>query len=191
MISKSDLRRHLISLRQDFVKSHAYPWRTDGNWPVDLMNLAAKAKCVGGYVAVRTEANVTSLLDHLSTLGSTIALPYLSDRGADLEFRLHTKDNPLVRAPFGFQQPVSFAPAGLPDVILTPLVGFDRAMNRIGQGAGHYDRFFARQPGALRIGVAWSVQEVVSIHVDPWDMPLDAVITEKEWIIGKNSRITG
>ena len=155
------------------------------------MNLAAKAKCVGGYVAVRTEANVTSLLDHLSTLGSTIALPYLSDRGADLEFRLHTKDNPLVRTPFGFQQPVSFAPAGLPDVILTPLVGFDRAMNRIGQGAGHYDRFFARQPGALRIGVAWSVQEVVSIHVDPWDMPLDAVITEKEWIIGKNSRITG
>jgi 5-formyltetrahydrofolate cyclo-ligase len=45
-------------------------------------------------------------------------------------------------------------------------------------------------PDALRIGIAWSVQEVEALPTDPWDIALDAVVTEKEWIMGANSRIT-
>ena len=55
-------------------------------------------------------------------------------------------------------------------------------MRRLGQGAGFYDRAFARLPAALRIGLAWSVQEVDILPADPWDAPLHAVVTEKEWI---------
>lgn len=147
------------------------------------------ARCVGGYVAVRSEPDVMPLLDTIANAGQAIALPFLANREAQLEFRRFVRNDPLVRAPFGFQQPEPSTTAMRPDVILTPLVGFDRAMNRLGQGAGHYDRLFERHPEALRIGVAWSVQQIGSLDVDPWDVPLDAVITEKEWIVGANSRI--
>jgi 5-formyltetrahydrofolate cyclo-ligase len=68
-----------------------------------------------------------------------------------------------------------------PDIILTPLLGFDHLLHRLGQGAGHYDRAFAALPGARRIGVAWSVQHVDPLPTDPWDVPLHAVITEQGW----------
>ena len=69
-------------------------------------------------------------------------------------------------------------PEAEPDIVLTPLLAFDAAMNRLGQGAGHYDRVFERLPDAWRIGIAWSVQQVEHIVTDPWDMPLHGVITE-------------
>ena len=67
--------------------------------------------------------------------------------------------------------------------MLTPLVAFDRRGNRLGQGAGHYDRAFATLPSAWRVGVAWSVQECEELKADTWDIPLHAVVTEKEWIV--------
>ena len=72
--------------------------------------------------------------------------------------------------------------ATAPDVILLPLIGFDRALNRLGQGAGYYDRACAALPDARRIGLAWNVQEWPALPADPWDVPLDAVATQREWI---------
>ena len=88
----------------------------------------------------------------------------------------------LVPGPFGLFQPHHEAPDLAPDIILTPLLAFDSKLDRLGQGAGYYDRAFAQFPHALRIGVAWNVQCVDALPVDPWDMPLDAVITESGWI---------
>ena len=85
--------------------------------------------------------------------------------------------------PFGLLQPPGDAEEVVPDLILTPLVAFDRTLARLGQGAGHYDRAFARFPNARRIGVAFSVQQVDRLPTDPWDMPLHAIITEREWIV--------
>src|SRR3546814_7224928 len=56
-------------------------------------------------------------------------------------------------------QPLPEAPAVVPDAIIAPLLAFDRRLNRLGQGGGHYDRTFARYRHALRIGLAWSAQE--------------------------------
>lgn len=122
-------------------------------------------------------------------MGKTTALPWLADRTSSLVFREWADPEPIETAPFGFRQPRASARECKPDVILTPLVGFDRALNRLGQGAGHYDRAFAALPDSLRIGLAWSVQECGALAPDPWDMPLDAVLTEKEWITGPQSRI--
>ncbi len=189
MTPKSELRQQLITSRQNFVKSQLSSWHAERAWPADLLTLLSKAQCVGGYVEVQAEAGLTSLLRVVATMGTSIALPYLATREVELEFRLHDNFAKLTPAPYGFRQPDQTALIAEPDVILAPLVGFDRAGHRLGQGGGHYDRYFARFPQALRIGVAWSVQEVRSIEVDPWDIGLDAVITEKEWIIAANSRI--
>ena len=92
--------------------------------------------------------------------------------------RLRTTMHFLLAA-FNLRQPDPASPEVAPDVILTPLVGFDRRLNRLGQGAGHYDRAFARYEHAWRVGIAWSVQEVPAIPADIWDVPLHAIITEE------------
>ncbi len=79
------------------------------------------------------------------------------------------------------------------DVVLMPLVGFDRNGNRIGMGAGFYDRAFEfRNTGTsskrpLLIGLAHHFQEIESIDADTWDVPLDAIITDRELIIPTHS----
>ena len=88
----------------------------------------------------------------------------------------------LAAGPFGLRQPAHDAATLAPDLVLAPLVAFDRRLHRIGQGAGHYDRAFAAWPEAVRIGVAWSVQEVPEFPPDAWDVPLHAIATEQEWI---------
>jgi 5-formyltetrahydrofolate cyclo-ligase len=102
--------------------------------------------------------------------------------GDTMAFAAWGRDDPLVIGPYGIRQPAPEAPRVAPDLILAPLVGFDRAMNRLGQGGGHYDRAFAAHPDAFRLGLAWSAQEVEALPVDSWDVPLHAVVTEKEWI---------
>ncbi len=84
--------------------------------------------------------------------------------------------------PYGIVQPRNHRPALSPDVVIVPLLAFDRTGGRMGQGGGYYDRALAAVPSAFRLGVAWSVQEVDAVPVDPWDIPLHAIITEREWI---------
>ena len=64
------------------------------------------------------------------------------------------------------------------DVIVVPLLGFDEANNRLGMGGGWYDRFLARQPRALTIGLAFECQKVPLVPTEPHDQPLDVVVTE-------------
>jgi 5-formyltetrahydrofolate cyclo-ligase len=144
---------------------------------------------MAGYAAIGGEPDIAPLLSIAVDLGLQTALPYSADRATPIMFRLWQSGEPTQRAPFGFMQPLNSAPPAQPDLILTPLLGFDRALNRLGQGAGHYDRAFAANPRALRIGIAWSVQERSQIPIDPWDIPLDAVLTEQEWIVSAESRL--
>ena len=71
----------------------------------------------------------------------------------------------------------------IPDIILTPMLAFDGRLNRLGQGAGYYDRVFARYPDAWRVGIAWSMQQVSALTAESWDVPLHAVATERGWIV--------
>jgi 5-formyltetrahydrofolate cyclo-ligase len=118
----------------------------------------------------------------LHARGHALALPYVGPDRTTMRFIAWTPGESLVPGAFGLNQPDPASADIAPDLIVTPLVGFDRAGGRIGQGAGYYDRAFVALPGARRIGLAWSVQEVASIPLDPWDVPLHAVATEREWI---------
>lgn len=64
------------------------------------------------------------------------------------------------------------------DLIICPLSAFDNECNRMGMGAGFYDRFLPKCKNAKIIGVAFEVQREESLPIDPWDKPMDAVITE-------------
>ena len=87
----------------------------------------------------------------------------------------------MITAPFagvlGLRQPSGDLPELVPDVLFMPLVGFTARGERLGQGGGFYDRWLAAHPATIAIGMAWDVQEVPELPLEPHDMPLAAIIT--------------
>jgi 5-formyltetrahydrofolate cyclo-ligase len=85
---------------------------------------------------------------------------------------------------FGILSPALTAAAVQPAIILTPLLAFDRAGGRLGQGGGHYDRVLAslKPKGAIAVGLAYAIQEVVEIPTGEHDQRLDWIVTEREAI---------
>ena len=79
--------------------------------------------------------------------------------------------------PFGLLQPLSDAPALSPAALFVPLLGFTATGDRIGQGAGHYDRWLADHPGTPAIGLAWDAQLCDELPIEPHDRPMTAVVT--------------
>jgi len=187
--AKTDLRRVLRTLRKAFVSE-----RNSNVFPVDevtlrrLHDVIRDGQIVAGYLPLGSEADIRDVMTSLRAR-TTLAVPWLEAREAPMLFRAWTPDVGTNTAPGGFQQPSSSEEVLAPDVILLPLVGFDRQGNRLGQGAGHYDRALQLLPDALRIGAAWSGQEVAAVPADPWDVPLDAIMTEVEWIVPAHSRL--
>lgn len=155
--------------------------------PSPLARRIADARTVALYMALDDEAPAQRLAAFLIAHGKGVALPRVRDRLGSMDFLAWTPDAPLVPGPFRTSHPEPGDGPVTPDVIIAPLVGFDRAMNRLGQGGGYYDRAFARFPDALRIGVAWSVQELDDVPADPWDLPLHMILTEVELIEGEQA----
>jgi 5-formyltetrahydrofolate cyclo-ligase len=140
------------------------------------------ARIVAGYHPLRDEISPYPILERLGN-GQRAVLPWFLDRDARMIFREAPATEP---SPWGVLQPAAEAEALAPDVVLVPLVAADRRGARIGHGKGHYDRALAhlREGGAVfAIGLGWEAQILDdSIPADPWDVPLDAIATPREWI---------
>lgn len=150
--------------------------------PAPLATRIAEHAVVGAYVAWGDEPDILPMFAGIGEAGA-LALPHHAARIEMMDFRRWRPGEPLAKGPWGTQQPAADAPPVIPGLIFCPLVGFDRRGGRLGQGGGHYDRYFAVQPATPRIGVAWSVQEVDAIPRESTDIGLDAVLTEQEFII--------
>jgi 5-formyltetrahydrofolate cyclo-ligase len=152
--------------------------------PSPLARRIGDAQVVALYMALDDEAPAQRMAAQLQSMGKTVALPRVLDRLGSMDFIAWQSGELLVPGLFRTSHPEPSGGVVTPDVILAPLVGFDRAMNRLGQGGGYYDRAFARYPRALRVGIAWSAQEMDTLPADPWDLPLDIIMTEVELIEG-------
>ncbi len=150
--------------------------------PAPLSDLLADHAVVGAYAAWGDEPDIMPMFAGLAEAGA-LALPHHAGRIAEMSFRRWAPDQALVKGPWGTRQPADDALLATPDLIFCPLVGFDREGGRIGQGGGHYDRYFAAHPDVLRIGIGWSVQEIDAAPRESTDIALDAVLTEQEFIL--------
>jgi 5-formyltetrahydrofolate cyclo-ligase len=174
MDDKRTLRARMRSLRDEFAMTIGGVIEA----PAPLLDRFAPGTTVSSYIPVGSEADPSAIAFAAAERGCRIVLPHVTSRQSQVRFHVWNPGEPLVAGPLGLQQPSTDSAEAEPDIILTPLLAFDAALNRLGQGAGHYDRVFERLPGAWRIGVAWSVQRVEALVIDSWDMPLHGVVTE-------------
>jgi 5-formyltetrahydrofolate cyclo-ligase len=181
---KAALRAEALARRRDYARSLAPEARAALERALAAIVLPhlIGARIVGGYHPLQDEISPSSLLEALGP-GRRAAFPWFLDRDARMMFREGPAAEP---SPWGVLQPPASAEALAPDTILVPLVATDRRGTRIGHGKGHYDRALAhlREGGAVfTIGLAWEPQVLERpVPADPWDVPLDAIATPKEWI---------
>lgn len=140
---------------------------------------------VAVYWPLGDELDPMPLLNRLHGLGHQTLLPVMLGAGKPLLFRKWESNDSLKIAQFGTYEPCEDKPVLKPDVILAPLLAFDRHGYRLGYGGGFYDRTIEnlRQTKSVSVfGVAYAAQEMNQVVRGPFDQPLDAVLTELEVI---------
>ena len=151
-----------------------------------LADLRGADKLIAGYWPLGDEIDCRLALENYAVKDVRVALPVVAGQGQVLVFRRWTPGESLEAGPFGTSHPLASAPVCSPDVLLIPLVAFDKIGQRLGYGAGYYDRTLAelRASGhqVLAIGVGYDEQEIESIPAGRHDERMDAVVTDKRTI---------
>lgn len=149
---------------------------------VRIVQHLEQARTVAVYLPIGSEVDTLPTVERLEQLGVTVALPHVTGRRGTMRFLRWRLGDILVEGPMGLRQPDAGALVVIPDLILTPLLAFDTTGARLGYGEGHYDRAFVLHDTAHRIGLSWHCQQVATLPVDAWDVPLHAIATETDWI---------
>jgi 5-formyltetrahydrofolate cyclo-ligase len=177
--TKDDLRRALRARRRDLAALHPdAAERAAAHLPLEAL---PPVRVVAGYHALGAELSPWPVLRKLQAAGARIVLPVAPEPHAPLLFRAFDPDQPLEPDAARIPSPTAAAEALTPDLVIAPLIGFDREGYRLGQGGGYYDRTLAalRASGRLFvIGLAYAGQEVERIPRGDHDQPLDAILTE-------------
>ncbi|WP_229956854.1 5-formyltetrahydrofolate cyclo-ligase [Parasphingorhabdus litoris] len=149
--------------------------------PSPLAKLIEQSEVIALYSAMGSEAPTARLAEYCIEIGKIIAFPVVTG-DSPLEFRQVDNIELLETGYQNISEPGADCPVVTPDLIITPMIAFDRSMGRLGQGKGHYDRTFENYPKATRIGLAWSVQEADNIPMQAHDVTLEMIVTESEII---------
>jgi 5-formyltetrahydrofolate cyclo-ligase len=150
----------------------------------------ASGMILSGFMPLKSEINPLPLMRKLVDDGARLALPVVAGRGQPLIMRSWQWGEPLVPGVWGISEPPPTAPELQPDILLVPLLAFDRNGHRIGYGAGYYDltiaQLRAKKPIAA-VGIAFAAQEIESVPRTAFDARLDLVLTENETIDLRNA----
>ncbi len=141
-----------------------------------LLSLIPEGVAVSGVWPLPGELDLRPLLSALAERGQVVLLPETTPRGQALAFRRWWPGAPMIAGRFGTSHPEG--EAGEPGLLLVPLLAFDARLGRLGYGGGYYDRTLAGLPDARAIGFAYARQQVPEVPSGPFDVALDAVVTE-------------
>ena len=175
---KSKLRKKILKIRQITNKK---------NIKIDfekIINLLKKEKItkknIGGYYPINFEIDTLSILKKFENKNFNISLPVIK-KNYDMDFYKWSFKEPLKINKYGIPEPVSKILV-YPDILLVPLVAFDKKLNRLGYGGGYYDRLIeklAKKKKILKIGLALSVQKINQVPINKHDQKLDYIVTNK------------
>jgi 5-formyltetrahydrofolate cyclo-ligase len=145
----------------------------------------APGTIVSGFMPMKSEINPLPLMRALAAVGASLALPVVEGRGKPLTMRAWRWGEELGSGVWGIREPKPDAARIDPDILLVPLLAFDRAGYRLGYGGGYYDLTIAglrARKTTTAVGIAFAAQEVSRVPTTPRDVRLDLVLTEREVI---------
>ena len=181
---KADLRR-AAAARRDALPAEMRKAAAEAIAAREFPLPVAPGAIVSGFMPMKSEINPLLLMQKLESAGARLALPRIVGRGHPLSMRAWAFGAPLERGQWGIREPQADAAEVDPDILIVPLLVFDRAGYRLGFGAGYYDMTIT----ALRarktitaVGIAFAAQDVPAVPRTERDARLDLVLTEREAI---------
>ena len=134
------------------------------------------------YVAKAPEVSTSGLIAELNRRGVRVVVPIIERETHTLRLSYLPDPAVLVPSTFNVPEPLGHELPARPEdveVVVLPMLAFDAEGNRLGYGAGYYDRFLCRYPHPQKIGIAFSCQQAESIPTDQNDVKMDWIVTEK------------
>jgi 5-formyltetrahydrofolate cyclo-ligase len=147
----------------------------------NLMDVLDGANPLMVYVSKPMEVHTRALIGQLLAQGKTVIVPIIEKETKTLRLSYIEDPAVLCQSTFDVSEPVGHelpAPASDVKVVIIPMLAFDKRGNRLGYGAGYYDRFLTTHPHMTRIGIAFACQELMEIPTDPTDAGMDLIVTD-------------
>jgi 5-formyltetrahydrofolate cyclo-ligase len=189
MESNEQIRERIVAQRKQLLPQTATAAATAACRSLVQLREFSMATHIAVYLAINGEIGTESLIRAAWQQDKKIYLPVLQPKGT-LLFAPYSPDSRMHNNRYRIPEPEITAdqtalPVGAMDLLIAPLVAFDHHCQRIGRGAGYYDRTLAGQntEKPVRIGFAYGFQQVTSLRAQAWDIPMHKIVTEDKIFI--------
>tara|TARA_A100001011_G_scaffold149013_1_gene157181 strand:+ start:644 stop:1186 length:543 start_codon:yes stop_codon:yes gene_type:complete len=178
-VLKPQLRKKILNIRKK-----KYPKYEEINFN-NIIKILKKEKInnkiIGGYYPYNYEVDTVKILEKFEKLNYLVTLPKIKNN-YQMDFFHWSTNDPLLINKYGIPESTSNK-INYPNILLVPLVAFDKHLNRVGYGGGFYDRYIRKlkkKKKIITIGLAYSFQKVKKIPINRYDIKLDFIVTEKK-----------
>ena len=173
-------KKSLIQRKKKYISAEKFNF--DLIFKLIKKNFYKKKIIIAGYYPSNYEVDILNFLKEASKKEFRIVLPVIKSPNL-MSFRSWIFEEPLYVNKFGILEPKISGKAIIPDIIMVPLVAFDKQLNRIGYGKGYYDRSLSKisksKKKTISLGIAYSFQQCKRIPVNKHDFKLDYIFTER------------
>lgn len=188
--SKIKLRKHFRELRNQLSSTYRKNAATDAAAQFTRQEIFRQSENIACYLHYGNEFDSSQIIEAIWRANKNCYLPVVTEENS-LRFVRYEKDDALQLNRYSILEPASVTQECVPenlDIVMVPLVAFDLQGHRLGAGGGYYDKTFAflrdnpvKRP--LIIGLGYSIQQAEELSFDEWDVGLDGVVTDKEFIV--------
>ncbi len=184
---KDTIRKQILAIRNKMSDVDVYRYSESIFFNLAESSFFNASEHIMVYLDFKHEVETDLIINHSLHLGKQVYIPICIPETHEICISRITSLNELQSGHFGIREPMAefirLSDSSLIDLVLVPGVAFDTAGNRIGFGAGYYDRFMKRlKAGAVKAALAYSFQIVDAVPSDEYDIPVDYLINEKNII---------
>jgi len=185
-MNKELLRREFILQRKQLTVDQCKNLSLQAAQQLFSSQIYQNSQHVACYLSVNNELDTKQIIKRILEDNKNCYLPVIHPEDKSMVFVAYRAGDELQKNKYGIEEPI-LAKAKLLadlDLLLAPLVAFDRKGNRLGMGAGYYDRALANKgPKPFYCGLAYAFQESDILKKESWDISLQAIVTESEMIL--------
>ena len=177
-MNKSEIRKKIFKIRKKIINKN---FNINFIYIIKILkNKKIVNKVIGGYYPYNNEIDTIEILKKFEKKNNYISLPKIK-KNFQMDFYEWSSQDPLVINKYGIPEPISNKIV-YPDILLVPLVAYDKYLNRLGYGGGFYDRYIKKikkRKKIFTIGFGYTFQKINKVPINKYDIKLDFIVTEK------------